>query len=584
MTAALLRLRADAYYVPVADGVWIRTTDGSFTLRGKNVATWVERLAPILDRGITVDDLLAGLGAEQADYARQLLHALERHGVVRREPLDGVPVPPELEYAYPQAVEFLRHFTADAGRALVQVRACRIGVAGPVERAAALAAALLETGFADITLTDVEPPDDLLAMAADLAAAGVPTQVTGPGWHGDIQHVLGVFDTGETEAAMALADRAGGTGSGAWIGLVAGQAMLLKAQLPESDTACLRCAWRRLVHPAVDLPATSGLGHVPVAVAGAVLAQDLFRQVSGAIAAARGPAAEGVVVDLTRLSIWRTPIDPDPTCPCRGTRTRPEVTTDTGAARPERQDNVGELADRLLGARCFGPLTSCSPESLAQLPLAAVRPRINPVGRPGPVGHADGPIVVAETLETARLEALLLGVEHELSVAVRGALDPSADIAVGAGFSRAEALARAVGHWLADHAGAGWTEQATTCDEVARPLADLVGADLPAVRLARHTSGLWRAGTDRFGPVTGRSAESATTAALLGWIAVGVQFPDSRPGDVRVAIEDPNAGDQAVDQAAALGLADRTVPVPALVGDQLVGVAVGPRDVLEQDR
>lgn len=545
MTNGLLRLRADTYYVPVADGVWIRTNDGSFTLRGRTVSTWVERLAPLLDRGVVADELLGALDERQAGYVRDLLGALERHGVLRRESAD-TDVPAGLAAALPQQTEFLRHFTTDAGAALARVRDCPIAVTGPHDRVTPLAAALLDAGFANVILVDAEPDADLLAMADALTAAGAPVRVRGPGHGIPFRHVLAVFDVDETDAAFALADRADAAGAGAWLGLVRGQTMLLKGQLPGAPEACVRCAWRRLVHPGVDLPATDVLGHVPVAVAGAVLAQDVFQHVSGASTAGRPPAAEGVVVDLTRLSIWRTPVDRDPTCP--------RCATVTAVAPPDPPGPVTPL-DRIVTARCFGPVLSCSPEELPQVPLTAVRVRCNPLGRSGPIGVADGPVVVGDALAAALREGVLFGVERELAAAGR--------CVVGAGNDEDEALGRAVRAWAARWLHDGWAD-APTPDVRLSTVVDQV---VPPVRLASHPAGWWRAGVDGGPPIVDTDAERAATGALLHWVATQVQGLGAA-----VVVARPAPGNGAA-VAAALGLTCRPVPVPPLAAG-LVAVAV----------
>ncbi|WP_431910806.1 hypothetical protein [Micromonospora carbonacea] len=571
MSRSLLRLRADAYYVPVEDGIWIRTTDSSFTLRGRAVAGWVERLAPLLDAGVVVDDLVARLNGDQAAYVRHLLDTLEQRRVVRREPVDGT-IPPEWEAAFGQQVEYLRHFSADAGRAMAAVRASMVTVVGPADRATPLAAALLDVGFADVTLSDARPSEDLLAMVDELAADATPvrlrSRVPAPA-----QHLVGVFNVDETDAAMALADRADATGAAAWLGVVRGQAMLVKAHVPGSADACLRCAWRRLVHPAVDVAPLPELGHVPVALAGAVLAQDLFRHVSGAIGSQRRPSGEGVVVDLTRLSVWRTPADPDPTCPrCAGwtggSGADPGPTAAAGPAPfPEATEPTERLADRLLGARCFGPVTSCGPEALPQVPLAAVRPRLNPVGRPGPLGSAEGPVVVAEDLPGARTEAMLYAVEQELR--------RDDDAAVGAGFDERQALGRALRHWWAAQPAGDWADRPVEARRVTASLATLAAlADHPPVRLARRGDGAWRADTELSGSVIAATAESAVRAALVGHLARG-QFAEVAPGGLRVAVQP--SGDDSPDpaeQASRAGLTWSRVAVRPLVDDLVVAVTL----------
>ncbi|ASO20674.1 hypothetical protein FHR81_005558 [Actinoalloteichus hoggarensis] len=525
MTEPLLRLRADAYYVPVADGVWIRTTDGSFRLRGRTVATWVERLAPLLDRGVAPDRLLASLPTEQAGFVRTLLSALERHGVVRREDPEAAPIPVDVERAFPQQVEFLRHLVADPGAAMTAVRACPVSVAGPVERAAPLAAILLESGFGDVSLLDAEPTAELSNLPE---ALGVPARVRRA--TRDVgAHVLGVFADGEDATALRVAETALAEGRGSWLGLTRGQAMLLKAQIPGSDAACIRCAWRRLVHAATALPCAPGLGPVPVSIAGAVLVHDLFRHVSGAVGAGRPPESEGVVVDLTRLSIWRQPVDVDPTCDLLGTAGHVGVTAPAhdeasgSAPTSDPADWGGVLAERLLSASCFGPVAACSPEDLPQLPLASARLRVNRPGRVEPAASVADVLVVGENMPDVRREAGLLSLEAVLGVARHGA-------SVGAGRDKSEALARAIRSWAQDVELTGWADpdpaeepEAAAAEADVRRLRELTESEDLSVRLERHPAGLWRARVGATAPVVDVAARPAIEAALL--LAVARRTP-----------------------------------------------------------
>ncbi len=562
MTGTLLRLRADTYYVPVRDGVWIRTTDGSFTLRGATVARWVERLAPMFDRGVVPDQLIAELRPDQAEYVRNLVGVLERRDVLRREPAPAAdPTGP-----FAQQHEFLRHFTDDPAAALAEVRRHPVAVAGPPARAAQLAAALIETGFGDVALLDCEPTPELVELAAECGERGAPVRLTVAPT--DRRDVVAVFAPEESDLAWRLVDRAAADGVGAWVGVVRGQAMLLKGQLPGSGLACVRCAWRRLVHTATALPSVDGLGHVPTSVAAAVLAQELFQWVGGA-----DPTrlSEGVVVDLTRLSVWRTAVDPDPTCPADH---GPSVLGARGGTFPEV----------VFGARCFGPLVSCSPGDLTQLPLAALRLRCNVPGRDGPAAAGDGPVVVARTVPVAREEAVLLAVEASLA----------GRSVVGVGRDRAEAVGRALVR-LAETTGLdGWTPASEPAPADPAGLAGLVD-DLPEVRLRHHPSGLWQAivgsvgsvgSDDGAAPSAGLDAAHARERALLRAIAAR-QLPvpateiEPAPGTFSSAdASAASAGSQVQDDsgrdltacAAALGLACRPLPLPPLVSAHLVGV------------
>ncbi len=548
MTETLLRLRADAYYMPVRDGIWIRTTAGSFTLRGPNAAAWVQQLAPLLDGGVRPEQLYASLRPEQVDYVRKLMGALESRQVLRREPDTE---DPRLAEAFPQQMEFLRHMTPDAQAALQRVRGAQVAVVGDARRATVLAATLAETGFADIAVVGGEPDAELRELAEEYTEHGRPLRL-GSSSGLDGRTVVGVFGADEADAAFALADRAAEAGVGAWLGVVRGQAMLLKGQLPGSGTACLRCAWRKLVHSCVALPASDGLGHTQVALAAAVLGQELFQHVATREV---DRLAEGVVVDLTRLSIWRTAVDPDPGCPA----------ADVHADDPAPVAREGRYPDVVFGARCFGPLVACSPKQYRQLPLTAVRLETNPPGRVAPVAHGDGPLIVAETMADARHEAALLAVRDAVAVRTGEQIDVGTD--------RSEALGRALLRWADTRLSDGWAPaEPGSGGQVRARLAGLAG-DLPPVVLEAHACGLWRAKAAGGRPLTGIDAEHAQERALLAALGA-VQLSDEP--DAPVPAAKPRHPEVAeLDRiCSALGRTVRPVGLPPLVSGHLVGVSL----------
>ncbi|MFI0905844.1 hypothetical protein ACH4TE_20270 [Streptomyces sioyaensis] len=566
MTGTVLRLRADAYYVPVPNGVWIRTTDGSFTLNGKTVATWVEKLAPLLDRGVVPDELLGALKPEQAAFVDKLLKALEQRKVVRRELADEGSDDPESARLFPQQAEFLRHFTPRPAEGFARARRHPLAVAGPAERVEPLATALMETGFGDLMLLDTAPGKELQELAEDFGRQGAPVGLSGPDGDLEGRTVLGVFPPGEEEDAWRLLDRAEALGSGVWAALVRGQAMLLKGQVPRSGRACIRCAWRRLAHRAVELPQSDGLGHVPVSVAATVLAQEVFQYVAGGDEAVLG---EGVVVDLTRLSIWRTDVDPDPGCPGHAVHAGPADPSIVPAARRRTR-----FPESVFGARCFGPLFSCTPEQLPQFPLTALRLRINPPGRSAPTGSAGGPVIMAESVADARAEAALTAVE--------ATLPPEGDAVVGVGQDSGEAGARALLRWAdtaladtaPDDAGAE-RRQGTVRSERSRALAELAGRDVD-ISTERHPSGLWRARVDGTVTRTGFDPDQAEERALMAALALGQLGQGDGVTAVTAWTGAVPAEHRVHEVAAALGLAWREAALPPLVAADLTGIVLAP--------
>lgn len=569
--SVVLRLRSDAYYVPVPEGVWIRTANGSFTLRGRTVATWIERLATMLDSGLAVEGLLASLPEAQSRYVGTLLDTLERHRVVRREYPSAVPPASELERVYQQQFEFLRHFVADPGTAFDAVRRCPISVAGPPGSAAQIAAGLFAVGFADVTLADAEPGGGLRDMVRAYAAAGVELTLRGPGSGSRPRHLVGVFE--DAEQALALSNQLLAEDTGAWFGVVRGQAMLLKASLPGPGRPCLRCAWRRLVHAAVGVAEIAPIGLAPLSLAAAVLTQDLFRHVSGAAGEGEPPETEGVVVDMTRLSVWRTAIDPDPSCPAA------ELHGPVPAgAEADPLPRSGDLPTRLFRARCFGPVVSCLPERLEQIPFVALQLRLNPPGRAEPAAETGGPIVVARDHEAARREGALLGVESYLG-AVHGTV-------VGAGEDPHEALVRALRGWAEGPGLTNWADADGIEDSdagVGQARAELhalrrLSPDPPDIRLSKHPAGLWLARGDELPGVIDLNPYAAAEAALISAIARRDQFPGRPSEAIRTAVSQAARTMTDADSVLAcgkkLGLGWRFVPVPRVIAGDLVAVAI----------
>ncbi|WBB77314.1 hypothetical protein O7606_13495 [Micromonospora sp. WMMD882] len=517
MTGTPLLLSDDVYYLPVRDGVWLRTAEGSFVLRGRDVAAWLARLGPLFDRGVTPEQLFDSLAPAQARYLRGLVDLLRQRQVLRRDPSDA------------------RTGEADptGGNGRNDGRpAQRAGmvVAGPAGYAALAADALAQAGFRDI----VVPADPDGPTATELAG----------------RHLVGFFPAGQADAALALADRVAADGAGTWLGLVRGRALLLKGHLAGHPSACPRCAWRRLNHRSVALPTGDGIGAAAQLAAG-VLSQEVARVL---VDGDRRPLGEAAVIDLDTLQIWRSAVDVDPTCPTVGRHDRAGVPTPRTASFP----------NLVLGARCFGPLASCSPEGLPQLPLTMLRLVLNPVGRAEPATLRDGPLVVAETMTHARTESLSLSVERYLPTGSGAAVGVAVDTTV--------ATARALTHWADTWLTDGWSDRVVDQPTAARHRLGGLAGHLPPVRHQAHPSGMWRAWTAGGAPLTGLGPEQAEQRALLAALA-GRQHP-GWSGEVTPATP-PYAGELPQRHTAALGLRARPAPLPALVSAHLVGVEIG---------
>jgi hypothetical protein len=423
MNDQVLKLRADVVYVAVDDGVWIRTNRGSFTLRGASMAQWIERLAPLLDTGVRPEKLASQLDAAQARFVSRLLAVLRERGVVVEVPPGPTaPLDEALRQRFAQQLAYLEHYTADPGAALLRARNTPLGVYGPGRACAALVRALADSGLAMLSLA---PTDDVQSarLAADqamsrLAAAGAPLTIeVTPGLEPDklVQPVLVALADGN---GLALQRAAFGRGASAWLAEVIGDAILIKGNIAGTGP-CWECALRRGVYEPAGRPSPERLGAPALAMTTAILAQDVFRFLTGVPGAAT--VDEAAVLDLAKLSIWRNQVPRHPRCATCAAHPAP---AGDGAAAghapgglrppdapPERSQSLAPFHP-MLGGRCFGVLPSLGPEELLQLPLACCVARFKPAQQSGLV--AVGQPVAATDLEYAGAweQALRYGLEE----------------------------------------------------------------------------------------------------------------------------------------------------------------------------
>ena len=65
MTTMRPKLKSDTFYIPLADGVYLRNNQGSYKIKGKVMYRWIEKLAPYLDGQRTLAEITDGLDEER---------------------------------------------------------------------------------------------------------------------------------------------------------------------------------------------------------------------------------------------------------------------------------------------------------------------------------------------------------------------------------------------------------------------------------------------------------------------------------------------------------------------------------------
>lgn len=183
-----VKLRDDAYYAEVPDGVHILTNQGETSLAGASVHDWLERLAPLLDGRYSVEDITGSLSPRRREFVTSLITTLVERGVVRQvgEDLPHGLTEDEVD-AFAPEIGFIAYFRDSAGRAFERYRNLRVAVLGTDVAVAAVRRACLRSGVREVdTATAVDAADlvihvsddprasDARGVAVDCAEAGVP--------------------------------------------------------------------------------------------------------------------------------------------------------------------------------------------------------------------------------------------------------------------------------------------------------------------------------------------------------------------------------------------------------------------------
>jgi putative thiazole-containing bacteriocin maturation protein len=190
------KLKSDTFFIPITTGVYVRNNEKSFTLKGKTLAAWLERLAPVLDGQYDLQDLCQGLPEEKRPIIEQLILTLAEQGCIKdtTSELPHTLSPAQLA-TYGPAITFI-DYHRDSGAArfqrFLQTPLLAISSGEPL---LALAHALLETGNHRISLlesgeatTSLTRLQEILQMLRAEQESTLDLQMADPDlWHNDSQ-------------------------------------------------------------------------------------------------------------------------------------------------------------------------------------------------------------------------------------------------------------------------------------------------------------------------------------------------------------------------------------------------------------
>jgi hypothetical protein len=398
------RLRDDAFWTPVDDGLYVVSARGPATLRGGAAHQWLERLAPFLDGSHTVAELTASLVAERREKVEALLRRLRQLEVVedasdaavaKRRRASRTPV---LVVGGTPVLPLVRAMLA-GGHRQVTVAVPDAGIAAAERLRAAIAAAL-----------DADPEQrcELHLLSSDDAAG--PARRTLGSLVAAAELVVYAGDRSTDALARAL-DRlcarhckplchATVRGSEAWLG----------ASLPDAPVT-------RWVAVQARLDATLHADPIAAALdeAGAALVAGTLARCAGELVAGTHHAANRLTrLDTAGLHTSQHRVVPHPAVP----PVRPQTAAGLRAAVAARMRSPAMDTETFsrAAAACVDPygglLLELSERDLRQVPLWVVEARAcDPEGRLAACGHPGVVHGAALDFVTARNRAARRGLE-----------------------------------------------------------------------------------------------------------------------------------------------------------------------------
>src|SRR5579875_80001 len=149
------RLKSDTFSIPVEDGLYLRNNEHSLVLKGKTLALWMERIAPLLDGNHDLEYLCRNLPTEKQAMVSRLVSILLEQGYARDCSADEPhTLSPLLQDIYSSAIAFIDYHTGSGPYRFQQFLAQPLLAIASGDALVALAHALLETGNRHIYLAD----------------------------------------------------------------------------------------------------------------------------------------------------------------------------------------------------------------------------------------------------------------------------------------------------------------------------------------------------------------------------------------------------------------------------------------------
>lgn len=380
-----LKLRRDAVYLKIQDGIFFRSPFGDFSLKGKSIYNGFSALLPYLDGRTSEQALCEAMAENSRPAATTLLKLLvDRKIVYRIDPADRARVNPAVAECFRAQIDYLNHFAEDPGRRFLAFRDARVLLIGTGEALVGAGTSLLINGLAALS---VASPDrraldhPLWAQTqADLAERGAAAAVTrhAPGETDPAAFDLVVYCSAAPDLAL-LRDIALDRRARLLPAFQIGNCSYVGPSAAPADAGCWMCAmlrrservvpdlardfWRDMAvgHP---LASTAPLSSVAAQILGNSVALEAYKL----LVDAAGPETTGRLLEqnLQTLETAVRHFLPHPACPrCAGIKAAAEADEDALLAA----DVVVARWKSFMG-HDFGSYAAFADDDIEQLPIS----------------------------------------------------------------------------------------------------------------------------------------------------------------------------------------------------------------------
>jgi putative thiazole-containing bacteriocin maturation protein len=438
------KLHGDTFYLPTAEGLYLRNSRQTVTLKGDEIYQWFVALQPYLNGRYTLEEIVDDLEPAQQEMVRRLVETLLAQSFVKDVSHDLPHTLDERTLAtYSSEIAFIESFRDSAAATFERFRAQRMLLIGSGMTCLALVQATLHGGVRDTTIwmtDECETYTQRLQAYREQSQRRDPSQVlleqVAPNWQDEpaLQKALATFDVIFHLSDRPMLQRTSTLNrlcltlqKPFFPALMLDDQALIGPLVDSGASGCWECAWRRWLaggeaaeQKAVRDPledhraaAISPLLGLPTAATVAnMLSFECFKYLTEA-----GPCEiNGAVLqlDLETLRCESHPFLPHPLC---RTCQRPIPLHETAFLEQARQLEAQEpLEETTFSQRVvtyfdasLGIFTSLGEEDFTQMPLNVSRLTVSAPMRPEHIQETVALTRAHLTLETTRRRLTIEG-------------------------------------------------------------------------------------------------------------------------------------------------------------------------------